>query len=277
MHSIINISLLSLALFNFYACSVQQYIPEDEYLYRGGTIHIQDSVKQHNRSDLEEELNSVLYPEPNATFLGMHPGLHYYYKAQDEDPGFITRFLNKKIGEGPVYLSDVDVQGTQELLQNRLENNGFFYGDAGYSVKIDSTDKTAKVDYTVQAGAPFRIATYQIERDTTDTLAIYDHIKESLSESVLEKGQPFSLNAFTDERERINDYVKHHGHYSGVGECRLFEADKHGYGNIRVDLDVDVKVGSDETSIVAYVRDGVEVSGYVHSDAVQASQDTVIA
>jgi len=180
MHRIKNISVLLLALFAFYACSVQKHIPEDEYLYQGGTIHMQDSVKQNNRSDLEAELNSVLYPEPNSTFLGMYPGLHYYYKAQKENPGFITRFLNKRIGEGPVYLSDVDIQGTQKLLGNRLENNGYFYGDADYSIKIDSTDKTAKVDYTVQTGKPFRIATYQIEKDTTDTLAIYDHIKESL-------------------------------------------------------------------------------------------------
>src|SRR5699024_2698844 len=141
-----------------------------------------------------------LYPMPNSRFLGMYPGLHYYYKAQ-QDPGFITRFLNKKIGEEPVYLSEVDIEGTEKLLQNRLKNNGYFNGEVDYSVAVDSSDKTAEIDYTVKIGKPFRIAAYKIEKDSSDTLAIYNHIKESMAESVLEPGDAFSLNAFKNERE----------------------------------------------------------------------------
>jgi len=275
MHQIKNISLLFLALSSFYACSVQKYIPEDEYLYQGSTIHIQDSLKQHNRADLAEELNSVLYPEPNSSFLGMNIGLHYYYKAQEENPGFITRFLNKKIGEGPVYLSDVDIQGTRELLQNRLENNGYFDGDAGYSIKTDSTDKTAQVNYMFQIDKPFRLATYQIEKDTTDTLSIYKHIKESLSETVLVKGQPYSLEAFTDERERINNYLKHHGYYFFDKDFILFEADTNRYAGKRFDRYLKLKEGTPEESKVPYVLDSVQVYPNVQSDTVQTTQDTV--
>jgi len=207
MYSIKNISLLFLVLFTCYACSVKRYIPEDEYLYRGGTIHLEDSVKQENLSTLEEQLNSMLYPEPNSSFLGSYPGLYYYYKNQEENPGFIARFLNKRIGEEPVYFSEVNINDTEKLLENRLENNGYFYGELDYSVEIDSTDRTAEIDYTVQIGSPFRIATYQIEKESTDTLAIHDLIEESLSESVLGKGDTFRLSTFTDERARINDYL----------------------------------------------------------------------
>lgn len=270
-----NISLLLFTLFAFYACSVQKYIPEDEYLYRGGTINIQDSVKQKNLSDLAYELNAVLYPEPNSKFLGLYPGLHYYYKAQKEDPGFITRFLNKKIGQEPVYLSDVDIEGTQKLLQNRLENNGYFYGDVAYSVEVDSADKTASVDYTIQIGKPFQIASYHIEKDSTDTLAIYDRIKESMEKSVLEKGDPFNLGAFKSERERIDGYLKHQGYYFFDDDFILFEADTNRYANKQFDLYLKLKKGTPEESKVPYVLDRVVVYPNAQNNTVQGVQDTV--
>src|SRR5699024_8444729 len=79
---------------------------------------------------LKQVLEEVLQPEPNKKILGIRLGLYFYYKMQQENPGFITRFLYKKIGEKPVYQSDVEEFDVRELLINRLENRGFFYSTA---------------------------------------------------------------------------------------------------------------------------------------------------
>lgn len=47
------IVLLALAALN--SCSVKKYIPEGEYLFRGGKIIVQDSVKIKDKSGLEGE------------------------------------------------------------------------------------------------------------------------------------------------------------------------------------------------------------------------------
>src|SRR5699024_1749690 len=171
--------------------------------------------------------------------------------------------------------SEVNINDTEKLLENRLENNGYFYGDLDYSVEIDSTDRTAEIDYTVQIGNPFRIATYQIEKESTDTLAIHDLIQESLSESVLEKGDPFRLSTFTDERARIDDYLKHHGYYFFDDDFILLEADTNRYADKRFDLYLTLKEGTPEESKVPYVLDQVQVFSNVQSDTVDGVQDTV--
>ena len=38
----------------------------------------------------------------------MHLGLYYYYKNQQEKTNFLNRWLYKKVGQKPVYQSDVN-------------------------------------------------------------------------------------------------------------------------------------------------------------------------
>ena len=117
------------------ACSVKKYIPENEVLYTGGAIDVETEEKIKDLGEIKDELDGLLRPVPNSKFLGVRWGLLTHYKSQKENPGFINRFLNKKIGEEPIYLSDVDVTRTEELINNRLENRGFFKNTIASSVE----------------------------------------------------------------------------------------------------------------------------------------------
>ena len=71
-----------------FSCSVKSYIPDDELLYTGAEIKVStqsDSVKLPRA--IKDELEELLRPIPNATFLGMRLGLRSYYRAQRENPG----------------------------------------------------------------------------------------------------------------------------------------------------------------------------------------------
>ncbi len=126
------------------ACSVDKYIPEDEYLYRGADISlIPDTTSIKDLGKVKTELQNVLVPKPNSKFLGGYPGLYFHYKAQREKPGIINKFLDKKIGEEPVYLSDVEIGNTQDLILNRLENRGFFYSRVSANVNTNDKKKIA--------------------------------------------------------------------------------------------------------------------------------------
>ena len=66
----------------------------------------------------------------------MKPALYFHYKAQRKKPGFIYKFLNKSFGEEPVYFSSVQPDRVEELILNRLDNNGFFYSERSLTANL---------------------------------------------------------------------------------------------------------------------------------------------
>ncbi|KKM14091.1 hypothetical protein LCGC14_1709640 [marine sediment metagenome] len=91
------------------SCSIEKYIPEGESLYTGAEIEttLADDAEDVKINALNAELNTLVRPDPNSRILGMRLGLYYHYKAQREKPGFINKWLNKKIGEESLYVTSL--------------------------------------------------------------------------------------------------------------------------------------------------------------------------
>ena len=193
------------------SCAVKKYIPEDERLYTGASVEIKSDSIIENKDNLETVLEEALRPKPNSKFLGMRPGLHFYYKMQQENPGFINRFFYKRMGEEPVYQSDVKPFEVEEILRNRMENRGFFYSEI--SSQFDEKEKEASGIYTVKASVPYTIANY-----TVDSLPqpVYSEIKKSVEQTKLKKGMRFDLSNMKLERERIDRELKNNGYYNFI-------------------------------------------------------------
>lgn len=254
------IVILGLTGLIFQSCSVKKYIPEDEKLYTGAKIEIEsDSVIQHEKQ-LKVVLDEALRPKPNKSFLGMRLGLYFYYKMQKENPGFINKFLYKKIGEKPVYLSDVETFEVKEILLNRLENRGFFYSAASH--EIHEKDKTASIDYSLSVPAPYRMENYKI-----DSLPqpIASAIKESVDKTQFKSGVRFDLNYMKQERQRIDNDLKMDGYYNFNPEFLIFEADTNQYDKKRFDIFLRLKNEVPERSLVPYRISKVNV--YANYDA----------
>lgn len=183
--------VLSIAMAVSPSCSVRKYIPEEEFLYTGAKLDIEkdENVKDFKR--VEAELEDVLRPEPNSKFLGVRWGLYFHYKAQD-NPNFITRFLNKKMGEEPVYESQVDLQHIEKVLNNRLENQGFFLSSVSSEVIRKEKKKQSGAVYKLNVAEPYLIENYTVE---ADSLPIYKDIRETMEESIIKIGNRFNLNA----------------------------------------------------------------------------------
>ncbi|MBW2962835.1 translocation and assembly module lipoprotein TamL [Mesonia aestuariivivens] len=258
------VCVMFVLLFLGYSCSVKKYIPEGEYLYRGGHINYIDTVLKKKYSEVKAETKGVLYPKPNSKFLGIYPGLYVHYKAQRENPGIINKFLNKKIGEEPVYFSDANLSETEELINNRLENRGFFYTVINSNSIIDSTSKTAKAEYLVTLREPYVMETYQLEKDSLkniDSIMLVKNLEKVMFDenSILKKGMRFDLENFKSERERIDDYLKHEGFYNFNANFLIFEADTNTYDQRKYDLFLKMKEEIPNRSKVPYLIDKIEV------------------
>lgn len=213
-------------------------------------------------------MEEALRPKPNTKFLGLRPGLHYYYKMQEEKPGFINRFFYKKIGENPVYQSDVKPYEVEEILVNRMENRGFFYSEA--TSEFEEKEKEASVKYTVTAPTPYTIATYQL-----DTLPqpIYSEIQQSVANSKLSKGMRFDLSNMKIERERIDIDLKKKGYYNFNSGFLIFEADTNQYDKKQFDLFLRLKNEVPKKSIVPYKISKINV--YANYDVQDSTVNNV--
>src|SRR5690606_38127672 len=187
----------------------------------GAKLEIEKDKNIKEFKKVESELESVLKPDPNTKILGVRWGLYIQYKAQN-NPNFITRFLNKKMGEEPVYESQVDLQHIREVLNNRLENQGFFLSDVSSEIIRNEKRKLSEARYKINVAEPYLTEDYILE---ADSLAIYKDIKESLEESIIEKGMRFNLNILKLERERIDRALKLKGYYNFNPDFLVFEAD----------------------------------------------------
>ncbi|MDR5590224.1 BamA/TamA family outer membrane protein [Christiangramia sp. SM2212] len=251
-----DISIIVILILLFQACSVEKFIPEEEFLYTGAEIKIESDTTIKDRPQLKAELESVLRPKPNTEFLGARPGLYYHYKAQREKPGFINKFLNKKIGEEPVYLSDVDLTNTEDLLLNRLENRGFFYSRVSSDSEKDEKNKTASTSYTLTVPTPYTMETYQLD---TDSMLVYKDIQKDLDETILENGMRFDLPKLKLERERIDIDLKKKGYYNFNPGFLIFESDTNQYDQKKFDLFLRLKKDVPSKSVIPYQISNVNV------------------
>ncbi len=256
-------------IFVLQSCAVKKYVPEGERLYTGATVEIKSDSLIKREGQLISVLEEALRPKPNKKFLGLRPGLHYYYKMQQEHPGFINKWLYKKIGEEPVYQSDVKPYDVEEILLNRMENRGFFYSET--ISEFEEKEKEASVKYTIRATTPYTIATYQL-----DSLPqpIYSEIKRSVAESKLSKGMRFDLANMKIERERIDSDLKNKGYYNFNPGFFIFEADTNQYDKKRFDLFLRLKKDVPKKSIVPYKISKINV--YANYDVQDSTANNVV-
>lgn len=234
-------------IFGLYSCSVEKYIPEGERLYSGGTIKIEADSTLKNQSGLKSELQDVLSPTPNSKFLGMQPGLYFYYKNQKEQNSFITRWLYKKIGEEPVYQSDVDPLKVEEILLNRLENKGFFFSSAGSS--ITEKDKRAYVNYKLKVNTPYLMHKFQLDSMASP---LFQDVEKITKDSPLLEEMRFDLSNLKLERRRIDSELKNMGYYNFNSDFFIFEADTNQYDSKKYDLYLGLKKNVPENAQIPF-------------------------
>ncbi|MFD2518629.1 translocation and assembly module lipoprotein TamL [Salinimicrobium flavum] len=232
------------------SCSVKKFIPEDEFLYTGAELELTSQDEIENKKSLQSQLEGLIRPEPNSKFLGSHFGLYFHYKAQKENPGFINKFFNKKFGEEPVYLSDTDPGLTKDILNNRLENRGYFFNRLDHIIEEYEKKKTARIFYKIEIPEePYVLENYILDNDS---LQVFQEINETLPDALLKEGDPFNLALMKLERERIDRKLKNRGYYNFSSNFLLFEADTNQYERKKFDLYLRLKKDVPEEGIKPY-------------------------
>lgn len=238
--------LLSLIILVFFtvSCSNTKFLPDGELLYVGAKVEVKDtSVSKKQRKALQSELADLVRPKPNKKILGLRPKLYIYNLVGEvkKEKGF-KHWLKYKVGEAPVLFSQVDLEYNKKVLQNNLENKGYF----NTRTTSDSvrTGKKATAEYSVKPGKQYTIKSIEFPKDSS---TISKAIAKVTRRSILKVGKPYNLDAIKAERVRIDERLKEKGYYYFNPDYIKVQVDST-VADYQVDLKVKVK---DETPDLA--------------------------
>lgn len=119
-------------------------------------------------------------------------------------------WLMRSLGEPPAYFREADARNNAAKMQRLLYNHGFF--QARTAVKIDTLlGRRIRVNYLITENMPFYLnnITWRIADPAVDTL-----VRQTLSESLLRKGERYSADNIQNERIRIEELLRNHGYYA---------------------------------------------------------------
>jgi outer membrane protein assembly factor BamA len=220
-----------------FSCSETKHLPEGQYLYDGAKIriHSKPRAKKSERKELHAELEDLVRPKPNGTFLGIKVKLLLYNLASTPSGKGLRYWIREHLGEPPVIASYSVMEKSRAVLQNRLENRGYFKD----TVLLDTTYKGRKMraTYTARIGNQYKIRNV-IYPDGPDSLS--RQIARMARRSVLKKGEPYNLQVIKDERTRIDARLKQRGYYYFSPDDLLIRADST-VGDHQVDMTLLIK------------------------------------
>lgn len=257
----------------FTGCTGLKKVPENKFLYDGSEIEIQSADQIPNKNALKNQLNSLMKPDPNETIFGMRPRLwiHYVTKDTSNNKG-IDYWLNKNLGEEPVYLDQANPRNIQQVIERTLENKGYFSADVSY--QINRKTNTASIQYSATVESPYTIKEYILPSDTTTK--IISHIHEAEPQTLIKENENFDLSKISDERQRVDDYLKNQGYYGFAPEYLLFEVDSTvGAKQVSIKLNLKKNIPAEATQVYRIGKIVLNPNFTLLSDTLKSAPDTL--
>lgn len=254
----------------FGACTAMKFVPEGKALYTEAEVKVVPSGKVKAKRTIKTLLEDNILPEPNKTFLGMRPGLWFFYKAGNPKKKGLRSFMKNKLGKPPVYMSDMDHEQIAGMLKGHLFNNGYF--QAWVEPEATIKGKKGKLKFTAFVHEAYRIR--EIRYPEMDTLfANIDSIK---NDSYIEPGQRYSLERLEAEQGRIEEALENMGFYFFDDRHLIFEGDST-VGERKVDLLLTLEKGVPPKARQVYRLNEITVFPYysLMLDSVQNAGDTL--
>lgn len=212
-------SLLLTALIALLAgCSTTRRIPEGEQLYVGlknVNIHSPEGVKVPGGvvSQINEAVdvppNNAIFKSPKYRWpfpLGL-----WVYNNWNNPPSGLKHKLYEKLVAEPVLVSGVRPSLRTRMIDETLDNNGYFRGNATYEILTQKNPKKAKILYTVNTGPAFTLNDIELLPDTCTLNHLIDSIASH--DKYLRIGERYCTDSLSAVRIRITNKLRNRGYY----------------------------------------------------------------
>ncbi|MCZ2392248.1 MAG: outer membrane protein assembly factor [Chitinophagales bacterium] len=232
------------ALLFLISCNSTKKLNEGEYLLKSQAVKIEynedfaDSLRM-SKSDkvfFSSELQNMATPVPNKKFLFVfQPRLFFYNvtnrpqkQARRESKGKTAQskfgnWFKEKLGEAPVLFDSTVLNSNNERMINYLINQGFFNA----TVKSEYILQKKQAEVVFHAFPSNRFLFNEVIFEIEDP-EIEKVVNQNMSNSLIKKGQPYSIDALKGEQERLALVLNNHGFFSFSKNNILYEVDTSG-------------------------------------------------
>lgn len=242
------------------SCDNTKYLPQGTNLFVGSKVNIKadPAVKRKISKGLSGDLQGLVRPKPNSKILGARVKLSLY-NSVDTPKGKGLRYLIKyKLGEPPVIAQYTVLEKDRAVMQNWLENRGYFHDTVTLDTVIHHKKLTAVFNAYVGPQYTIRHISYPNDSSILSKRIRGKNSKRALRRSLFKEGAPYDLDVVMAERQRIDDRLKDRGFYYFNPDYLIAEVDST-VGNHQVDIAMKVKQSTPAEARRPYRLDSVVV------------------
>ena len=234
--SLSKLTILFLLLIFFEACKTINEIAGENYLLE------KNIILKNNEELINDPIRFLSLDKPNKRILGI-PFKLYLHEMASEKPDSIfeewlrrkskrKKFLNnilsskqvneikrykssfnkwlKKNGEAPVFVDSSTIAKNIERFKQYYKNKGFFNTHVEVKKRLLPNQKGI-VQYLIQTDNQYTIESIREEINSPALDSLYNL---SFKNRLIKKGDPFNINTFEAERNRLINYFRNNGVYN---------------------------------------------------------------
>lgn len=199
-----------------FSCSTTKRIADGDVLYTGlkkVTVYGPDSTTKHVDENLTDEIRSAVNVKANKITLSPSVRIPYTLWAYNINPEAkgIKGWIRRKFSQEPVLVSDVRPEVRTKMIDEILDNNGFFQGYSEYQLNQGKNKKKASLSYVVHTGPAYYIDSVQLLPKTTTVYALIDSIASR--DPYLKAGKQYCTDSLGNARTRIANALRNRGYY----------------------------------------------------------------
>ncbi len=259
------------------ACSTTSRLGKDDILYTGlKGVDVQTPGAEKFPDDVKSSLTEAVSVKPNNSLLGSasirYPfplGLWVYNHWPNPPKGF-KHWIYNKLASDPVLVSEVRPEVRIHMLDEILDNNGYFSGTSSYELVQKKNKKKASILYTVRTGQPYMLDSIILLPDTTHLYHIIDSVAKR--SSYFKTGSRYSVDSLAVLRVDIANVVRNRGYYFFKPDYIQYLADSTIVpGKIAIKMDIADNV---QPRALARYRTG-EITTYIYRNKGGGTPDTV--
>lgn len=199
------------------SCRVFDKLPENELLYAGATVTIQNdsSFQKKELVKLTESLTELTRPLPNNRIFGFPYKVAFHYLlSTDKQKGIKAKF-QKRLGEKPVFITQSMIDRNVLILENQLATEGHFRSKVTGEL-VQKNKKNALASYKVWVSPQYNLTSVSFATDSTAHLLateFVDSFKDVGVTTKLAAQQPYNFEAIKTERQRLDNLMRNNGYY----------------------------------------------------------------
>ena len=218
LHKILSFLALVSTVLIICSCSTTKRLEDDEILYTGVTdIVFNAPANEKIISSVDDQILDAVDVKPNGSIISPYLrspfqlGLWVYNWGDTTMTGF-KRWIYNRLAKQPVLISDVKPEMRIEMINDILNNNGYFGSKAHYELRYNKRDaKQARIHYNIDLTTPYKLNNVEFFKADTDVELYIDSLARA--EAYLSPGNRYCTDSLEIVRTNITNTMRNRGYY----------------------------------------------------------------